>query len=430
LKKSFLDLEKIRKDRVVLAAIKLPNQSSESAKESLSELAALSNSAGGEVVAKIIQARERYRSGYLFGEGKLHEIKELCEGNKAQLVIYDGELSASQQEKLEDFLDVAVIDRPALILDIFARHARTREAKTQVELAQLEYLLPRLAGHWTHLERQEAAIGTRGPGETQLETDRRMVRKKITELKKDLKKIDIERSTQRKRRNEKINFCFVGYTNAGKSSLFNRLTGDGILVADRLFATLDSTTRRVPLKGIGEFLLTDTVGFIRKLPVNLVASFRSTLKEASSADMLIHLIDFSANDLDDRIRVVNEVLEDIGAGEIDRLLVFNKVDLAGNPELRRNMIAKYPGCRFVSAKTGEGVEALRESLIEKCSELYVELEARVPQDETAAIASISKVMQIRSSNFENGDLVFKGRLLKFEIPKLERMGVKIEHVRQ
>jgi GTP-binding protein HflX len=430
LKKSFLDLEKIRKDRVVLAAIKLPNQSSESAKESLSELAALCNSAGGEVVAKIIQARERYRSGYLFGEGKLHEIKELCEGNKAQLVIYDGELSASQQEKLEDFLDVAVIDRPALILDIFARHARTREAKTQVELAQLEYLLPRLAGHWTHLERQEAAIGTRGPGETQLETDRRMVRKKITELKKDLKKIDIERSTQRKRRNEKINFCFVGYTNAGKSSLFNRLTGDGILVADRLFATLDSTTRRVPLKGIGEFLLTDTVGFIRKLPVNLVASFRSTLKEASSADMLIHLIDFSANDLDDRIRVVNEVLEDIGAGEIDRLLVFNKVDLAGNPELRRNMIAKYPGCRFVSAKTGEGVEALRESLIEKCSELYVELEARVPQDETAAIASISKVMQIRSSNFENGDLVFKGRLLKFEIPKLERMGVKIEHVRQ
>lgn len=426
MKKSFIDIQKIRKDRVILAAIKLPDNSIESVHESLEELATLCRSAGGEVAGSILQSLDRYRTGYLFGEGKLNELKELCAETRAKLVIYDGELTASQQEKLENFLDIAVIDRPALILDIFARHARSREAKTQVELAQLEYLLPRLAGHWTHLERQEAAIGTRGPGETQLETDRRMVRKKIADLKKELEKIEISRITQRKRRREKINFCFVGYTNAGKSSLFNKLTGDNIHVANRLFATLDSTTRRIPLKGRGEFLLTDTVGFIKKLPVNLVASFRSTLKEATSADILIHVVDFSAADLDEKIRIVNEVLADIGAADIRRILVFNKIDLVNNTGLQRNMAAKYPECKFVSARTGEGLEILAATLAGICSDLYVDLRARVAQTQSKTIAKISKIMQIYASDCQNGELIFEGRIQKYQVPILEREGVKIE----
>ncbi len=389
-------------------------------------MATLCRSAGGEVAADLIQARDRIRPGYIFGEGKLHELKELCQDTGAQLVIYDGELTASQQEHLEEFLDIAVIDRPALILDIFARHARTREAKTQVELAQLEYLLPRLTGHWTHLERQEAAIGTRGPGETQLETDRRMVGKKIAELKKSLKKIDRDRNTQRKRRANKINFCLVGYTNAGKSSLFNQITRDETLVANRLFATLDSTTRRVSLKGKVEFLLTDTVGFIKKLPVDLVASFRSTLKEATSADMLIHVVDFSATDIHDKISIANGILADIGAGNLNRLIVFNKIDLVDNPDLRRNMISRYPGCRFVSAKTGEGIDTLMKSLDDACAGLYTKLVAKVVQQDSKKIALLSKSMEIYSSRCENGDLIFKGKILKLDIPGLEREGVRIE----
>jgi len=378
------------------------------------------------VVGELVQARDRFHPGHLFGEGKLAEIKELCSNTKAQLVIYDGDMTPSQQEKLENYLDIAVIDRPALILDIFARHARSREAKTQVELAQLEYLLPRLAGHWSHLERQESAIGTRGPGETQLETDRRMVRKKIAELKKSLNRIDAERITQRKRRSDKINFCFVGYTNAGKSSLFNCLTGDKTLVANRFFATLDSTTRRLKLRGKNEVLLTDTVGFIKKLPVDLVASFRSTLKEASSADMLIHVVDLKASDIIDRINVVNEVLTEINAGGLKRLIVFNKIDLADNPELRHNMKVRYPGCCFVSAVTGEGIDSLKKTLLEASISLYANLEIRVPQGDRKIIALISKTVQIKSSECDDGYMIFRGEILKADIPRLENGGAKIE----
>lgn len=407
----------------MLAAVRLPSQSTELAKESLEELATLCRSAGGDVVAEMIQSMESFRPGYVFGKGKLEVLRELCEQENATLVIFDGELTPSQQEKLEDFLDVAVIDRPALILDIFARHARSREAKKQVELAQLEYLLPRLAGRWTHLERQEAAIGTRGPGETQLETDRRIVRKKIGELKKDLQKIDVDRETQRKRRGTKINFCLVGYTNAGKSSLFNRLTGEDILVANRLFATLDSTTRRVPLKGIGEYMLSDTVGFINKLPHDLVASFRSTLKEASSADMLIHIADFSAPNLEQKIRTVRQVLAEIGADNIKEMLIFNKTDLVNNPDKRQNMMAKYPGCRFVSAKTGEGLKSLHQALQDACEGMYATMEARISQDNARAMREISRVMQIYSSELRDGSIVFRGKMLKYHIGRLEREGV-------
>jgi GTP-binding protein HflX len=404
----------------------LPNQNIDEINDSLTELEALCNSAGGEVVGKMTQAMDKMHPGHLFGKGKLIELKQLCAETKATLVIHDGELAPSQQEKLENAIDVAVVDRPALILDIFARHARSREAITQVQLAQLEYLLPRLAGHWTHLERQEAAIGTRGPGETQLETDRRFVKKKITDLKKALARIDQEREVQRKRRSSKINFCLVGYTNAGKSCLFNKLTGDNTYVANKLFATLDSTTRRMPIGGKAEILLTDTVGFIRKLPVDLVASFRSTLKEANSADILIHVVDFAASDIDQKIVTVNEVLSDIGAGNIDRILVFNKLDIAENQELRRNMLSKYTNCFFVSAKTGLGIEELLEYLTRMASELYTMLSIKVPQNDEKAIALITKSLQISNSYIEDSLLVFEGKIMKYDIPKLEKAGLSIE----
>jgi GTPase len=426
LKNSF-SIEKIRKDRVILAALKLPGTNPIALTESLDELGALCHSAGGEVVGTITQSMDRVHPGHLFGKGKIQEIKELCQNTNASLIIYDGELAPSQQEKLEELIDVAVIDRPALILDIFARHARSSEAITQVQLAQLEYLLPRLAGNWSHLERQEAAIGTRGPGETQLESDRRLVRKKILELKKMLDKIDQEREIQRKRRSQKINFCLVGYTNAGKSRLFNRLTGENSYVADKLFATLDSTTRRLPIGGKEEILLTDTVGFIRKLPVDLVASFRSTLKEANTADILLHIVDFSASDLDDKISTVNRVLKDIGCADIKRLLVFNKTDLVDNAELRRNVIALYQDCHFVSAKTGEGIDLLFEKLKDIAAGLYSILKARIAQTDQRAIALVAKTMQISASTVENNDIIFVGRLPKNEIPKLEKAGVRFEN---
>ncbi len=381
-------------------------------------------------MAEVIQARDHINPGHVFGEGKLRELKQLCLEHNVLLVIFDGELSPSQQEKLEGILDIAVIDRPALILDIFARHARSREAKTQVQLAQLEYLFPRLAGHWTHLERQESAIGARGPGETQLETDRRMVQKKISELKKNLVKIDRTRDTQRKRRSNVINFCLVGYTNAGKSSLFSTLTRNKTLVADRLFVTLDSKTRRVDLEGKIEMLLTDTIGFIKKLPVNLVASFKSTLKETSAADMLIHVVDFSVDDIEEKIATVHKVLADIGAGDLKRLIIFNKIDLVNNPDLRRNMLLNYPGCRFVSAKTGEGIDLLKETLENACAGLYTELEVKTPENDAKTIALISKLMQIFSSSLENGNLVLRGKILKIDIPKLEKEGVRVEVVKR
>lgn len=425
--KNSFSIEKIRKDRVVLTALKLPGTNSTTLMESLDELNALCHSAGGEVVGTITQSMDRIHPGHLFGTGKIQEIKELCQDTKASLIIFDGELAPSQQQNLEEIIDVAVIDRPALILDIFARHARSREAITQVQLAQLEYLLPRLSGNWSHLERQEAAIGTRGPGETQLESDRRLVRKKILELKKMLEKIDRERETQRKKRSQKVNFCLVGYTNAGKSRLFNRLTGEKSYVADKLFATLDSTTRKLPIGGKEEILLTDTVGFIRKLPVDLVASFRSTLKEANTADILLHVVDFSAHDIDEKISTVNRVLKEIGCAEIKRIIIFNKSDLVDNLELRRNMLAQYPDCLFVSAKTGEGIDLLFEKLGSIADGLYSLLRARVAQSDQRTIALVAKAMRINASHVEGDDIIFAGRLSKNDIPKLERAGVRFEY---
>jgi GTP-binding protein HflX len=329
---------------------------------SLAELALLADTAGARVVGTITQRRGTIHPATFIGKGKVGEVNELAAGNDADVVIFDDDLSPAQVRNLEKALTRKVIDRSELILDIFARRARTRESRLQVELAQLEYTLPRLTGMWKHLERQAGGIGTRGPGETQLETDRRLVREKIARLKNELAGVERERETQRRRRRNEFRTALVGYTNAGKSTLFNALTRSSVFVEDRLFATLDATTRQMVSPDREVVLVTDTVGFIRKLPHHLVASFRSTLVETIESDLLLHVVDASDPDFRERITAVEEVLETIVAAPRETRLVFNKVDLVDDEDTLAALRVDDPTSFQVSARTGLGIDELRRSI--------------------------------------------------------------------
>jgi GTP-binding protein HflX len=326
---------------------------------SLDELSLLADTAGARVLERIVQRRGTIHPKTFIGKGKLEELRGRAEDLDAELVIFDDDLSPAQVRNLEKALDRKVVDRSELILDIFARRARTRESRLQVELAQLEYTLPRLTGMWKHLERQAGGIGTRGPGETQLETDRRIVRERIARLRRELAGVERERETQRRRRRREFRAALVGYTNAGKSTLFNALTRADVFVEDRLFATLDATTRQMVSPERETVLLTDTVGFIRKLPHHLVASFHSTLAEATEADLLLHVIDAADPDRERQMRAVEGVLEEILETPRPTTLVFNKCDLLAEPELAPGLRAAFPGCFVVSAASGEGLDGLR-----------------------------------------------------------------------
>ena len=329
------------------------------------ELARLSDTAGGRVVGTLVQRRGTIHPATFVGKGKLDELKSLVEQAKAELVIFDDDLSPAQVRNLEKATERKVIDRSELILDIFARRARTRESRLQVELAQLEYTLPRLTGMWKHLERQAGGIGTRGPGETQLETDRRLVRDRIAKLKEQLRSVEKERETQRGRRRREFRAAIVGYTNAGKSTLFNALTRSDVFVENRLFATLDSTTRQMVSADRTVVLLTDTVGFIRKLPHHLVASFHSTLVEAIEADVLIHVADAADPDLRRQIAAVDDVLDDIlGESRPPRVMVFNKCDQIPE-DFATGLRAEFEGCHVVSARMGEGLPQLHRALFSR-----------------------------------------------------------------
>ncbi len=328
-------------------------------KRSLEELARLADTAGAVVMDTVTQKRGTIHPATFIGKGKLEELKAQAEAADADTVIFDDDLSPAQMRNLEKALGRKVVDRSELILDIFARRARTREARLQVLLAQLEYTLPRLTGMWKHLERQAGGIGTRGPGETQLETDRRIVRERIARLKKELQSVERERETQRRRRRREFRAAVVGYTNAGKSTLFNALTRSNVFVEDRLFATLDSTTRQLVSPTRQVVLLTDTVGFIRKLPHHLVASFHSTLVEAIEADLLLHVVDAGDPHFRRQISAVEEVLEKIIETPRPTTLVFNKIDLITDPDVIAGLRVEYPGSFAVSGKSGEGLDALR-----------------------------------------------------------------------
>jgi GTP-binding protein HflX len=331
-----------------------------SLERSLEELALLADTAGARVVDSVVQRRGDVHPATFIGKGKVEQLREAVADAKADLAIFNDDLSPPQVRNLEKALNAKVIDRSELILDIFARRARTRESRLQVELAQLEYTLPRLTGMWRHLERQAGGIGTRGPGETQLEVDRRLVRERIAVLKRQLEAVERERETQRRRRRGEFRAALVGYTNAGKSTLFNALTRSQVFVENRLFATLDATTRQMVSRDRTVALLTDTVGFIRKLPHHLVASFRSTLTEAVEADLLLHVVDAADPDFRRQIEAVEGVLEDILTGPRPTTLVFNKCDRFADEDVARGLAVEFPESFVVSARTGEGLGPLRE----------------------------------------------------------------------
>ncbi len=328
----------------------------------LVELRLLAETAGAEVMGTLTQARTAIDPRYYIGKGKAAELKEAVQELDVSTVIFDNDLSPAQVSNHEKLLDKKVIDRSGLILDIFALRARTRTAKTQVELAQLKHILPRLTRQWTHLSRQVGGIGVRGPGETQLEVDRRMIRKRINRLADNLKKIEKRRDLSRKQRKSVFNVTLVGYTNAGKSTLFNILSDAGAPVENKLFKTLDSMSRAIKLPNAQEVILSDTVGFIRNLPHELIASFKSTLDDVRDADVLLHVIDINNPHWEEQHAVVGDVLTDIGSSEIETIMVFNKIDVFDNPVVLEAVRSRFDSSAFISAKTGEGIDDLRERI--------------------------------------------------------------------
>jgi len=378
-------------ERTVIVGIITQNQNEDKLNEYLDELAFLTTTAGGEVVKRFSQKLERPNSKTFLGTGKIDEIAYYVKDNDISTVIFDDELSPSQQKNLDRALGVKVLDRTNLILDIFAQRAQTSYARTQVELAQYQYLLPRLTGMWTHLERQKGGIGLRGPGETEIETDRRIVRDRISLLKEKLKVIDKQMAVQRSNRGAMVRVALVGYTNVGKSTLMNLISKSEVFVENKLFATLDTTVRKVVIKNL-PFLLSDTVGFIRKLPTQLVESFKSTLDEVREADLLLHVVDISHPDFEEHITSVNEILKDIKSDDKPTIMVFNKID-AFQPlpldeddlitekssrhytleEWKKTWMSKVgeENALFVSATNKENIEEFRDKVYQAVREIHI-----------------------------------------------------------
>lgn len=380
----------IYQESAVLVGLITPHQPEERAREYLDELAFLADTAGATPVKFFVQKLDYPNPKTFVGPGKLKEIKEYLVAHDIGLVIFDDELSPGQLRNIERELNVLILDRTNLILDIFAKRAQTANAKTQVELAQLQYMLPRLTRLWTHLERQQGGIGMRGPGETQIETDRRIILTKISLLKQNLKEIDKQMATQRKNRGKMVRVALVGYTNVGKSTLMNLLSKSEVFAENKLFATLDTTVRKVIIENL-PFLLTDTVGFIRKLPHNLIESFKSTLDEVREADLLIHIVDISHPNFEEQLQIVQQTLQEIDPQEKPTLLVFNKTDAftytpkeeddllpstrenISLDELKATWISKlHENCIFISAKQKHNIDNLKELMYQKVKAIHVE----------------------------------------------------------
>ena len=373
-------------EKVIAVGLILPALHRSVAEEHLDELEQLIETAGGVVAERVTAKRSAPDPASWIGSGKAEEVAAIATRHGATLIVFDDDLSPAQTRNLERITGVRVLDRSGLILDIFARRARSREARTQVELAQLEYMLPRLAKAWTHLSRQAGGIGTRGVGETQLEIDRRIVRNRISHLKAELTKIEQTRKTQRKARGAAFTVALVGYTNAGKSTLFNRLTRGGALAADQLFATLDAKSQRAAFDAPRETVIIDTVGFVRKLPHHLVASFRSTMEEAVSADLVLHVIDSSHPQFEEQRAVGQELLADLGI-EGERVIeVFNKIDLFGSAPSAVRSVRGAP--LSLSARTGGGVEQLIAAIVERELEGGEVMELVIPHDASRVLAKL------------------------------------------
>ena len=376
-----------QRERALLAALRLPKQRRFEVEESLDELGRLAESAGAEVVGRITQERKAPTPKLYFGKGKVDELKASSERQAANLVISDDSLSPIQERNLGGSLGLKVIDRTALILDIFAQRARTMEGKLQVELAQLSYLLPRLVGQWKHLERLGGGIGTRGPGETQLESDRRMIRHRIQKIRGDLNRVRTHRRLLRDRRKASglPVAALVGYTNAGKTTLLNQLTGAGHVAADQLFVTLDPTARLVSRAGHAPFILTDTVGFIRKLPHQLVAAFKATLEELEEADVLVHVVDASHPGLEEQMAAVDSLLTELELTGRPSIVALNKVDRLDADVALEALVDRFDGVA-ISARTGEGVDRLLDRVAQTLGPRVERVTLRIPYQDGTALA--------------------------------------------
>jgi GTP-binding protein HflX len=416
-----IELAQLGRERCVLVGVSTRSFSRESTDESLDELALLADTAGAEVFARITQDRDRYDASTFIGKGKVEELRVLVAENAVPLVIFDDDLSPAQVRNLEEQLQCKVLDRSGLILDIFATRAKTNEAKTQVELAQLTYLLPRLTRMWTHLSKQFGGVGTKGPGETQIETDRRIIRNRISHLKEKIDRIGQQRVTQRKGRTKHIRAALVGYTNVGKSTLLNVLSGSEVFVENRLFATLDPTTRLVPLSANTEILMTDTVGFIRKLPHHLVASFKSTLEEITEADIVLHLSDIASKTFQDQIAVVTETLADLGAADKPTLMVFNKIDLLTDRSIIAAVTEQFPQSVFISATRGINILGLKAEVVKLLQEEFIDKTFTISQGDQKLISYLHTVGEVLDKDYQESSVVLSLRIRKKEYEKVVSM---------
>ncbi len=409
----------LEKEKALLVGVVHGHLTVEEVEENLAELGLLAKTAGAHISGQIIQKRNQPHTALYVGTGKAQEIVSQVELLKVDLVIFDDELSPAQTKNLQKLFETArVIDRSALILDIFVHHASSKESKTQVELAQLQYLLPRLTRAWTHLERQRGATSTRGGmGETQIEIDRRLVRNRISALKVDLKKIETQRDTRRKQRGDMFKVALVGYTNAGKSSLMNLFSDAGVLVENKLFATLDTTVRNVTILD-HEILLSDTVGFIHKLPHHLVASFKSTLQEVRLADLIIIVIDLSDPQYEKHIRTVNEVLMDLGVTEHDTLTVLNKMDLVADQETLSGALKGNPEAIPVSALRQINIDQLEQRIIDIRQNDYVIEKLKLDHSQQKLLASLHQSAEVLNINYLDTSIEVEVRLKKGALVQL------------
>ncbi|MDA3860203.1 MAG: GTPase HflX [Melioribacteraceae bacterium] len=389
-----VNVKKMVMERAMLVAIKQRNETKFVVEEHLDELEMLADTAGAETILKVIQDRPAPDKAYYVGKGKVEELAELVELNEIVLVIFDGDLSPTQVRNLEKLLDIKIIDRSGLILDIFASHAKTKQAKTQVELAQLQYMLPRLTRAWTHLSKQHGGIGTKGPGETQIETDRRLIRTRISKLKEVLVTIDKQDITKSLNRQDFLKASLVGYTNAGKSTFLNLLTDADVLAENKLFATLDSTTRSFELEKDKKVLISDTVGFIRKLPHNLVASFKSTLNVVKDADIILHVIDISHPFYEDHIKVVEETLEELGCKDSLKIKLFNKIDVLEDKDRISYVKNKYDNSILISAERAINISEVKQELLDIYENNYRAKEIILKSSQSKLVAQIHSMADV------------------------------------